>query len=77
MFRRVADQGAGVCASLHDVNLAARFADRCLLLFGDGRWELGEASSILTEDRLAALYGAAIEAVEWRERRLFVIAPRA
>ena len=37
LFRRIADdQGAAVIANLHDVNLAVRFADRCLLLFGDG-----------------------------------------
>ena len=41
LFRREADRGCAVMASLHDVNLAERFADRCLLLFGDGRWELG------------------------------------
>ena len=41
LFRQQADEGAAVIASLHDVNLAVRFADRCLLLFGDGRWNLG------------------------------------
>lgn len=74
VLRRVANKGAGVIASLHDVNLAARFADRCLLLFGDGRWELGTTKAILTELRLEALYGTAIEAVNWRSQTLFVVA---
>ena len=71
-FRCAADSGAGVIASLHDVNLAARFADRCLLLFGDGRWEFGTTGEVLDEARLEALFGTPMEAVSWRGKRLFV-----
>lgn len=74
VFRKAANDGACVVASLHDVNLAARFADRCLLLFGDGRWELGAVDEILSEPRLEALYGTPIEAVQWRSQKLFVVA---
>ena len=63
-----------VIASLHDVNLASRYADRCLLLYGDGSWELGSCDEILTESRLEALYGTPMEAVVWRNTRLFVTA---
>jgi iron complex transport system ATP-binding protein len=72
IFRRAADDGAGVIASLHDVNLAARVADRCLLLFGDGRWEFGVTDAVLDEARLEALFETPMEAVRWRDRRLFV-----
>lgn len=72
VFRGAADDGAAVIASLHDVNLAVRYADRCLLLFGDGRWELGATSDILNETSLEALYDIPIEAVPWRSQRLFV-----
>ena len=72
IFRRSADDGAGVIASLHDVNLAARVADRCLLLFGDGRWEFGVTDAVLDEARLEALFETPMEAVRWRDRRLFV-----
>ncbi|MBT8100405.1 MAG: ABC transporter ATP-binding protein [Gammaproteobacteria bacterium] len=74
VFRERADQNACVIASLHDVNLAARFADRCLLLYGDGRWDYGPTEDILDEDRLATLYGTPIESVQWRSRKLFVAA---
>jgi iron complex transport system ATP-binding protein len=74
VFRNQADSGATIIASLHDVNLAARYADQCLLLFGDGRWELGATGSVLSEDRLTALYGTPMEAVRWRETQLFVAA---
>lgn len=72
VFRRAADDGACVIASLHDVNLAVRYADRCLLLYGDGRWELGTCDDILTESRLTALFGTAMEAIKWRDSRIFV-----
>ncbi|HNP35892.1 MAG TPA: ABC transporter ATP-binding protein [Woeseiaceae bacterium] len=77
LFRRKADEGACVIASLHDVNLAARFADRCLLLYGDGRWELGTSDEILTNERLSELYGTAMESVQWRDQKIFVAAGNA
>ncbi len=72
IFRAAADRGAGIIASLHDVNLAARFADRCLLLFGDGRWELGSAGDILDEARLEDVYSVSMEAIDWRGKRFFI-----
>ncbi|MDJ0794643.1 MAG: ABC transporter ATP-binding protein [Woeseiaceae bacterium] len=72
LFRQRADEGAAVIATLHDVNLAVRFADRCLLLYGDGRWDLGATRDVLDEDRLTRLYQTEMEAVQWRDTRLFV-----
>jgi len=72
VFRAAADAGSCVIASLHDVNLALRYADRCLLLYWDGRWELGTCDDILTEARLEALYGTPMEAIDWRNSRVFI-----
>lgn len=72
LFRQLADAGAGVIASLHDANLAARFADRCLLLFGDGRWRLGKSDEVLDAETLGDLYATGMEAVSWRGHELFV-----
>ena len=72
IFRAAADDGAGVIATLHDINLAVRFADRCLLLFGDGRWELGPSGEILSEERLSELFATPMESVVWRDHNLFV-----
>ena len=72
LFREKADDGAAVIASLHDVNLAVRFADRCLLLYGDGRWDLGSTAGILDSDRLSELYSTPMESVAWRNRELFI-----
>ena len=76
LFRRQVDAGATVIASLHDANLAARFADRCLLLFGDGSWKLGDSDDILNAATLSALYETPIEAVPWRDGNLFVAVGR-
>lgn len=72
LFRRRADAGSTVIASLHDVNLAVRFADRCLLLHGDGRWDLGRTAEILNSERLSELYATTMEAVNWRTHQLFI-----
>lgn len=75
VLRLFADKTAAgdtVIASLHDVNLAARFANRCLLLYGDGRWEAGETADVLTGDRLSELYGTPMESIPWRDTTLFV-----
>lgn len=72
VFTQQAAEGSIIVASLHDVNLAARFADQCLLLFGDGRWELGKTKSVLTESRLSELYATPMEAIRWREHQLFI-----
>ena len=71
LFRDKADDGAVVIANLHDVNLGVRYADRCLLLYGNGQWDLGKTADILDSDRLSELYGTTIEALDWRSRHLF------
>lgn len=74
IFRKRAESGAAILTSLHDVNLAARFADRCLLLDGLGNWQIGTSDDVLTDDRLSELYATRIESVAWREQRIFVTA---
>ena len=74
IFHAMSRRGRTVVASLHDVNLAARFADRCLLLFGDGRWEIGDTATILTGDRLSSLYETPMDTVPWQKRNFFVAA---
>jgi iron complex transport system ATP-binding protein len=76
LFRDKARAGDTIVASLHDVNLAARFADRCLLLFGDGRWIAGVSDEVLTEDGLSELYSTNIVTLPWEGTRVFVAAGR-
>lgn len=72
LFQARAGHGAAVVASLHDVNLAARFADRCLLLYGDGRWNVGRTDVVLSGDSLTELYATPMESVSWRGADLYV-----
>ncbi len=72
LYRELVDQGACVIATMHDVNLAARFADSCLLLYGDGRWASGPAQSILSADSLSDLFDVRMETVAWQGQELFV-----
>ncbi len=74
LFRARADAGGLVIAALHDPTLAARHADRALLLFGDGRWEFGEAATILSDTNLSALYEVPVGELAWRGQRVFVSA---
>jgi len=55
-LRALARNGATVIASLHDPNLALRFAQRACLLSGDGTAELLPIAA-LDASRLGALYG--------------------
>jgi len=74
LFRARADAGGLVIAALHDATLAARWADRALLLFGDGRWEFGDAATILSDTNLSALYEVPVGELAWRGQRVFVSA---
>lgn len=71
-FRDAADAGAGVVACLHDVNLAVRYANRCLLLFGDGRWQLGDTPDVLDSATLSELFATNMQSVPWRSHELFI-----
>jgi iron complex transport system ATP-binding protein len=73
-FRAFADSGRTVVVSLHDVGLAARFADDVLLLYGDGRWEYGDCASTLSERSIGSLYGIRVRELRWDGGRTFVAA---
>jgi iron complex transport system ATP-binding protein len=72
LFRELARTGSTVITTLHDPTLAARFADRVLLLFGDGRWSVGPVRETLTAQKLSALYDSPMIEIEKDGRRVFV-----
>ena len=71
-LRRRADSGKAVLATLHDATLAARHADRVLLLYGDGAWECGAVPDTLTGPRLSRLFRIAIREHALDGRRVFL-----
>lgn len=72
LFRELARAGRTVITTLHDPTLAARFADRVLLLHGNGRWTLGTVGEALTAASLSELYRAPMMELNKDGRRVFV-----
>jgi len=71
-LRALTREGAAVIASLHEPNLALRFADRACLLAGDGSTELIDCAALATA-HLDRLYG--IRYVETRLGQQRFMAP--
>jgi len=74
VFRQLCRDGASVVATLHDPTLAERYADRALLLYGDGRYRLGEVAEVLNAEELSALYLTPIRAISAPPGRAFIAA---
>lgn len=66
------NRNAIVVMVLHDLLFAARYANRFLLLFGDGRFSVGSADEALSADHLGELYGFPLVPVEVGGERLFL-----
>lgn len=56
LARQAREQHKTVIMVLHDLNLAARFADHCLLLYGDGSVCAGAREDVLETSVLERLY---------------------
>jgi iron complex transport system ATP-binding protein len=72
LARTACDGGMAQVAVMHDPGLAARFCERALLLYGDGRVESGPVAEMLTAERLSALYQHPLRLVEVDGRRCFL-----
>ena len=57
---------------LHDINLAARFCDHFLLLFGNGFTLHGAKEDLLYEDNLSRLYEHPVLAFSTPHGRAFL-----
>lgn len=60
LMREQARGGRAVVVVLHDLNLAAAFADEILLMRGGVAVACGSAASVLTDDVLSNAYGCAV-----------------
>ncbi|MCB1956831.1 MAG: ABC transporter ATP-binding protein [Rhodocyclaceae bacterium] len=72
LFRALTGEGAGVVMVLHDIDLAARYADQVILLDGRGGVAAGSAGAVLDEDRLSDAYGHRLRRAELNGRILFI-----
>ena len=69
-----ARRGGAVVASLHDLNLAWDLGRHCILLDGRGGAVTGPCARVMTAGRLSDVFGVAIETIELRGARRFVMA---
>ncbi|MBL8490165.1 MAG: ABC transporter ATP-binding protein [Rhodocyclaceae bacterium] len=65
-------EGVAVVMVLHDVNLALRYADRALLLIGEGETRQGAVGEVLEPGLLGRMYGHPIRVVDDGGRPVFV-----
>ena len=54
--KQVTQNGKALLLVMHDLNLAVRYCNRFLLLFGDGETVQGTAEAVLTQENLERLY---------------------
>lgn len=64
LFRQQVANGAAVVSVLHDPALAWRYADKVLLVQGDGKTYQGPREAMLTEESLSHLYGHPLRRIE-------------
>lgn len=74
--RRLADDGRAVVVVLHDLSLAAAYADRLALVSGGTLEALGVSADVLTAERVERVYGLPVD-VHLVEGRPVVIPRRA
>jgi iron complex transport system ATP-binding protein len=72
LLRERAAAGAAGVVVLHDANLALRWCERALLLYGDGGWDEGEVAAVIDAGRLTRLYGQPLRALDDGGRPYFV-----
>ncbi|MFI5269204.1 MAG: ABC transporter ATP-binding protein [Chloroflexota bacterium] len=70
--RLAAQEGRALLMSLHDINLAARFCNRILMLFGEGEAAHGTAEEMLTPEKLSRLYRVPVRVLPWEGGHAFL-----
>ena len=70
--RLARERGKGVLFTVHDLNLAARFADHALMLTPQGTVRQGPIGEVMTEPDLWGAFGHRVARVQARGRTLFV-----
>jgi iron complex transport system ATP-binding protein len=77
LVRALARQGKTVVAAMHDLNLAAGFADRAVLLNGGRVAAEGAVNAVLQSGELERAYGAAFDRITIQGTDRLVLAPQA
>lgn len=65
-------QDSAAVMILHDLNIASRYCNKILMLFGNGKSAQGEHSEMLTDERLSDLYDYPIDIIRNEGTAIFV-----
>ncbi len=57
---------------LHDANLARRYCNKVLMLFGEGQWLAGDASELINVSNLEQLYRCRIQAFQGDSQTVYL-----
>lgn len=76
LFRQHCQAGGAAILVLHDLNLAARYCDRVLLLQHGAMVSQGSPAQVLTATQLAAVYGIDSEVLQRGEHLQLLFSPR-
>jgi len=68
LARNLAKQGVGVLAILHDLNLAAQYADRIILLSQGLCVAQGSVENVITSQQIESLYGIKVTVIPHPEQ---------
>ncbi len=66
------EQGKGVLFTVHDLNLAARFADHALMLTPQGTVRQGSIDEVMTEPDLSCAFGHRVARHKVVDRTVFI-----
>lgn len=70
--KQVSQEQRCAMVALHDVNLAARYCSHILMLFGDGDWQAGPVTELLSQNKLERLYQCPVEMVQTSSGQRFL-----
>lgn len=73
LMRRYHEQGITLICALHDLNLAAMFCQRVILLFAGRIAADGAPEAVFTAERLSSVYGEQIEIGRRKDGTLYVL----
>ena len=63
MLKGFAAQGVGICVVVHDLNLAARMADRLLIMQNGVIVASGSPAEVLQAELIARVFGVQVELI--------------
>jgi iron complex transport system ATP-binding protein len=72
----VRKKGISAIMAIHDLNLAARYADTIVMMNGGSISSVGNPTSVLTQENIKQVYGVEAE-VNHKNGKLFVVPLRA